>query len=327
MNVDARQALADLEVVLTASAPRYRRGDAALAAFWVLQAESLGLREFGIRMLAREFERLDGAGGIPAVPAAESDAPSSIGELDGTGMPGVVALAAAVRRASAATTSHGVGLVGVRGVGALGVLGLAARTLAAEGRVALIAAQAPAAVAPWGGRAPAVGTNPLAIALPRAGSMPLVVDYATSALTQAAVRGRAERGEALPHGSALGADGTETTDALAVAALLPDGLAGSLTGLLVELLAGAATGGRAPTGTPAATRGALVLAFDPAQAGGIGADRIAVSVGRDWTAAGGHLPARFDTLPVTADRLTGTLAVDDDSVAWLCARRDGSGRP
>lgn len=321
MRVTTAHLLADLRQTLSAAAPAADPADVARAAFWLVQAEQLGLGEFGIRMLVRELDRL---GNEDATAAANDGDGAAIGSIDATAIPGVVALASAVRRASEAVAAHGLALVGIRGAGALGILGLAARSLASQGAVAFIAAQSPAAVAPWGARVAAIGTNPLAIAAPRTEVPPLVVDYATSSLTLAAVHEARRTGALLPEGIALDAAGEPTVDPAAVAAVLPAGLAGSLTGLVVELLAGVAVGGRVTDPEARMSRGAVIVAFDPARAGGTDASAAAAALDRDWRAAGGHLPARFDVLGDGPDDLPGTLDIDEDAAAWLSDRVAGS---
>lgn len=293
-------------------------GDVVSAADWLTHAELLGMPGFGIEMLLRDLERLpdlpaqdrgsDAAGGITAITA-----------FDATGIPGPLALATAVRRAAESMAAHGIGVVGVRNVGALGVLGFAARALAERGAVALVAAQAPAFVAPWGGNRPAIGTNPLSVAAPRRRAAPLVADFATSPLTLAELRSRRAAGEAIPNGLAVDADGAPTTDASRVAAILPESLVGSLGGLLVELIAGVAVGGRGPAGAPAVGRGALILAIDPAAAGGGDVALDTAQLAADWRAAGGHVPARFDALPPSVTAVTEPITVSAASLAALRA--------
>lgn len=301
-------------------------GDVVSAADWLTHAELLGMPGFGIEMLLRDLERL------PDLPAQDrdkhpaqdrgSDAASGITAItafDATGIPGPLALATAVRRAAESMAAHGIGVVGVRNVGALGVLGFAARALAERGAVALVAAQAPAFVAPWGGNRPAIGTNPLSVAAPRQGAAPLVADFATSPLTLAELRSRRAAGEAIPNGLAVDADGAPTTDASRVAAILPESLVGSLGGLLVELIAGVAVGGRGPAGAPAVGRGALILAIDPAAAGGGDVALDTAQLAADWRAAGGHVPARFDALPPSVTAVTEPINVSAASLAALRA--------
>lgn len=320
-HLDAGAAQALVTGRLRQHAPETPSAELALASRWLVEAELLGLPDFGIGMLRRDLERL-AAGSTAAAPAEPSgpvsDAPTA--SIDATGRPGILALARATVAAAQRATPHGSAIVGIRGAGALGVLGLAARELAERGFVAFLAAQAPPIVAPWGGTQPVVGTNPIAIAVPRPDAPPLVVDYATAPATMAALRRHRADGSPLPAGLAIDVDGAETTDASRLAALVPASLLGSLTGLVVELLAGVVTGGR---GAADGTRGAILIAVD---ARGTGAADVAAGAARlaeDWRAAGGHLPARFDALPTRATALAeppapaGTVALDQPTADWL----------
>lgn len=289
-------------------------GDFTTAARWLVQAEQLGLAGFGVSMLLRDLERLGAEAPRADYAGSGADAPLA---LDAAGLPGPVVLAAAVRRATAAASSSGIGFVGIRGVGALGVLGLAVREAAGRGFFALATAQAPAMVAPWGGASPAIGTNPIAFAAPRAGAGPLTVDFATSALTFAAVRAHLASGEPLPSGAAIDAAGAATSDARAVHALLGESRVASLAGLFVELFAGSATGGR--DATHSATRGAAVLVVNPALTGGVDAADSVASVASDWAAAGGHVPARFDALAAPGTPVSGTVTLSRAALAGIAS--------
>src|SRR5690606_16056203 len=135
------------------------------------------------------------------------------------------------------------------------------RVIADEGYIGFGAAHAPPFVAPEGGRRAVVGTNPIGFA---AGSGPdrLVFDTATSGITMAALKAARQSGGQLAAGAAIDASGAPTDDPAQAAALLPrGGLIGSLTGLMVEVLAGVASGARGQ----ADGRGVFMLALDPAR--------------------------------------------------------------
>ncbi|MFD6055242.1 Ldh family oxidoreductase [Agromyces sp. NPDC060279] len=314
-SLDAGAAQALVLDRLRGAAPDAPLAELELASRWLVEAELLGLPDFGIGMLRRDLDRLTAGPSAAerAEPPVTASAPATA-SIDATGRPGIVALARATESAAQRAAANGSAVVGIRGAGALGVLGLAARGLAEQGLVAVIAAQAPPIVAPWGGTQPVVGTNPIAIAVPRPDTPPLVVDYATAPATMAALRRHRADGSALPAGLAIDAEGAETTDASRLAALVPTSLLGSLTGLVVELLAGVVTGGR---GAADGTRGAILIAVD---AGGTGAADVAAGAARfadEWRAAGGHLPARFDALPPRTTALAGRIALDGTTTAWL----------
>ena len=84
--------------------------------------------------------------------------------------------------------------------------------IARAGFVVIHTVSAPAAVAPFGGTRPALGTNPIAFGFPTEGD-PLVIDMGTSAFMGTDLHFRARIGAPIPEGVALGPDGQPTTDA------------------------------------------------------------------------------------------------------------------
>ena len=66
-----------------------------------------------------------------------------------------------------------------------GAAGLPCEELARQGLVALLFANTPGAIAPWGGSKPVFGTNPIAFAAPLNGRDPVVVDLAVSKVARA----------------------------------------------------------------------------------------------------------------------------------------------
>ncbi len=67
-------------------------------------------------------------------------------------------------------------------------------------------------VAPYGGREAALGTNPIAFSFPNADGPPVTLDFATAATAAGKVRVAQARGQELPEGALLTADGRPTTD-------------------------------------------------------------------------------------------------------------------
>jgi (2R)-3-sulfolactate dehydrogenase (NADP+) len=128
-----------------------------------------------------------------------------------------------------------------------GQLGPHVERLAKEGLVALMVSNTPGAMAPWGGRTPLLGTNPIAFAAPREGASPLVIDLSLSVAARGKVIAARRRGEAIPEGLALDAEGRPTTDPSAALAgtMVPSGGAkGAALALMVEVLAAALTGAK-----------------------------------------------------------------------------------
>ncbi|SFB85564.1 (2R)-3-sulfolactate dehydrogenase (NADP+) [Bosea sp. CRIB-10] len=261
---------------------------ATLAASALVEADVLGLPRFGIAMLD-EWS-------ADAAPLPAAGEPQAISWRDCSACFAPLAVASATLDLEAAARQFGLAAVFLRGIRGVGRLAPFVRHLADAGLVGLAGAEGPPFVAPHGGTKAVIGTNPLAIAMGR-GEGRIVIDVASSSATMADIRNARATGQPLPAGIALDAKGRPTSIAAEVAALLPrGGQVGSLLGLVVELIAGVAGGGR---GDPKG-RGVVLLAFDPAAAGEtIDWQGKLAGLKSDWTTGGGHWP-RGGGLPTEA---------------------------
>jgi hydroxycarboxylate dehydrogenase B len=151
-----------------------------------------------------------------------------------------------------------------------GRIGEWAERVAAAGMVGMAAGagpHGPYSVAPHGGAGGALGTNPIAWALPRAeGRAPILLDYATSAVAQGKLQVARAKGEPVPDGCILDSNGRPTNDVeefFAGGLLLPfAGHKGYALSVVVELLAVGLSGGdQVPAGQRASCL--LVQAIDP----------------------------------------------------------------
>jgi uncharacterized oxidoreductase len=106
-------------------------------------------------------------------------------------------------------------------------------------------------VAPPGGTAPRLGTNPLALGVPHEDT-PLILDFSTSATAEGKVRVKRIAGQACPEGWLLDSQGRPTTDPETLYAdppgtILPMGGPHAYRGfglaLMIEILTGALSGG------------------------------------------------------------------------------------
>ena len=88
-----------------------------------------------------------------------------------------------------------------------GVVGRHVERLAEMGLLALAFANTPKAMAPWGGRQPLFGTNPLAFAAPQRSKPPIVVDLALSQVARGKILTAAQKGEPIPAGWAVDDEG------------------------------------------------------------------------------------------------------------------------
>lgn len=139
----------------------------------------------------------------------------------------------------------GVALMAVRNSHHAGVLGFPVADLAREGLLALGFANSPASLAPYGGSRVTFGTNPLAMACPRKNAPPLVIDLSMGLLARGKILQAAKKGELIPEGAAVDAQGNPTRDPAKAfdGALLPfGGPKGYALALLVEIMSAALTG-------------------------------------------------------------------------------------
>lgn len=126
-----------------------------------------------------------------------------------------------------------------------GVAGAPVEAAARHGYLALAFSNAPSAIAPWGGKLPLFGTNPIAFACPRRDGDPLLIDLSLSKVARGKVMLAKIKSEPIPEGWALDTEGLVTTDpdAAIAGSMVPAGDAkGAALALMVELLTAGLTG-------------------------------------------------------------------------------------
>ena len=141
---------------------------------------------------------------------------------------------------------NGIAFAGVRNSAHVGVMGIHLLPVAEAGLVGFAFTNSPAAIPPWGGKKALFGTNPVAAVFPRKGKQPLVIDLALTTVVRGKIMMAMRKGERIPEGWALGADGRPTTDpkeAIERGSLFPIGGAkGAMLALVFELICAALTG-------------------------------------------------------------------------------------
>jgi (2R)-3-sulfolactate dehydrogenase (NADP+) len=203
----------------------------------------------------------------------------------------------------AVVAETGIALAAIRRSHHFGQAGAHCEKLAEKGLVAFVFGNAPKSIAPWGGRSPLFGTNPIAFAAPLAdGAPPLVIDLAVSRVARGKIMAADKAGRPIPEGWALDADGNPTTDAKAALAgtMIPIGEAkGAALALMVEVMAAALVGASLAfeasslfTGEGAAPDlGQTVIAIDPGMtSAGAYAERMASLVAAIEAEEGVRLP-------------------------------------
>ncbi|MCJ2084840.1 Ldh family oxidoreductase [Methylobacterium sp. E-005] len=264
-------------------------------------AEADGLKGHGLSRVAPYGAQVrTGKVAGDAVPRAEQPRPGllAIDAAYGFAYP---ALDLALEALPGLARHQGIAAAGIRRSHHCGAAGRPVEALAERGCVALLFANTPAAMAPWGGRQAVFGTNPLAFACPLPGRAPIVIDLALSKVARANIVGAARRDAPIPEGWALDSEGRPTTDAKAAldGTMVPLGDAkGTALALMVELLAAGLVGARFAgeassfldaAGDPPGT-GQLIIALDAAALSPDAPERFAVLAGAIEGQDGARLP-------------------------------------
>jgi len=296
-----------------------------------------GTSEPAARSVARALTQAEADGqaghGLSRVPAYAAQAAS--GKVDGHAVPDAQQVGSAALRIDARNgfafpaldlaVDEIAGLLPVTGIAVaaitrshhFGAAGLSAEALADRGFVALVFGNSPKAIAPWGGKAGVFGTNPVAFAAPRRAADPLVIDMSLSKVARGKVMVAAQRGEPIPEGWALDAEGRPTTDAKAAlqGTMVPMGDAkGAALVMMVELLAAGLTG---------ANFGFEASSFFTAEGPPPGVGQLVIGID-PGPLSGGAFASRLEVLTAAIlDQLGTRLPGDRRQSAREAARRDG----
>jgi uncharacterized oxidoreductase len=176
---------------------------------------------------------------------------------------------------------YGVAVVGIRNASHVGRVGAWAEQAAAAGMISLHFVNTSGAgilVAPFGGSDRRLSVNPIAMGVPRPGADPIIHDMSTGIIAAGKVRVAQNKGEQVPEGCLIDAQGQPTRDPNALFADPPGALLtlgghkGYGLSIFCEVLAGALTGGGSShPDNPDADRvvnGMLSILIDPERMGG-----------------------------------------------------------
>jgi (2R)-3-sulfolactate dehydrogenase (NADP+) len=253
--------------------------NAAAVARALVAAEADGLKGHGlVRVPSYAVQAKAGKVDGFATPVASRNAPGvlAVDAANGFAYPALDLATAALPDIARA---QGVAVAPIRRSHHCGAAGHPVEKLARSGLVAMLFANTPAAIAPWGGARGLFGTNPIAFACPVPGGFPIVVDLSLSSVPRGHILAAKQKGEAIPEGWAFDAAGRPITDpdeALKGTIAPVGGAKGAALALMVELLAAGMTGANYAAeassffddkGPPPGT-GQLIIAFDPVAIGG-----------------------------------------------------------
>jgi len=219
--------------------------DAINVARCLAAADLRGIDSHGVIRLPVYLQRLE-KGFIETRTRLEVVAESpSTALLDANNGWGATAGAEAMKMAVAKARETGVGVVAVRNSNHFGIAAHYALMAVRDDMIGLALTNSSPSMAPWGGNAKLLGTNPICIAVPTGGKWPLVYDGATSTVARGRLVVARERKQAIPPDWALDPKGQPTTDPEVglLGTLMPlGGYKGYGLALMVDVLCGVLTG-------------------------------------------------------------------------------------
>jgi ureidoglycolate dehydrogenase (NAD+) len=173
------------------------------------------------------------------------EAAPAVARVDGANALGPLVGLRALDEAMARARRCGIGAAFARNSNHFGAIAPYSLAAAEEGFASLIGSNASTTIAPTGGAETRVGNNPLAVAVPRPGGRPFILDMAMSVVARGKIRAALQRGESIPEAWATDRYGNPTRDPKAALEgfLLPfGGYKGYGLALAVDLLAGVLAG-------------------------------------------------------------------------------------
>jgi len=219
--------------------------DAATVAACLVRADLRGVDTHGVVRLPGYLDRLRRGLINPNPTLCPEEVTPVAAALDGQNGFGFVVATRAMREAIDRGRRYGIGVVSVRRSTHFGMAANYALQAIEAGMVALVFTNASPAMPPWGGREALLGTSPLAAGVPGGRLGSYVLDMSPAVAARGKIRLAARRGEKIPPGYALDAEGRMTTDPTAAlqGVVLPvGGPKGSGLSMLMDILCGVLSG-------------------------------------------------------------------------------------
>ena len=252
------------------------QANAQIVADHLVNADLAGHASHGVMRVAQYWDAIQAGELHPDAEPRPIQEQGAVATLDGENVFGQVAGYRATELAVSKARTNGIAGVTVRRCGHSGRLGAYAKQAADEGMVSIVTVNAGGggqSVAPFGGAAPRLATNPIAIGAPTDGEFPILLDFATSMAPEGKIRDYARRGEPLPDGWIVDASGAPSNNPqdfydTSGGAILPlggtAGYKGFALAFMVDVLAGALSGAGCCSGEEVPPQdGILVIVLNP----------------------------------------------------------------
>jgi len=219
--------------------------DAEIVAHCLVSADLRGVDTHGIARLPVYLDRVR-RGLINAKPNLKPERVTPVAAtLDGQNAFGFVVGMRAIEEAIAMAADYGIGVVSARRSTHFGMAASYALPAIEAGFMVMVFSNASPAMPPWGGKDGLLGTNPFCVGAPGGKLPPFLLDMSPAVAARGKVRRAQRRGETIPLGYALDAEGRPTTDPTAAlgGVVLPIGTyKGSGISMMMDIFGGVISG-------------------------------------------------------------------------------------
>lgn len=219
----------------------------------LVAANLRGIDSHGVHLLAYYLKHIEGGTMSATNQGRVVSESGGCLSYDGENGLGQVAAKHCCGHAIRLADEHGIAMVTARETNHFGACFWWAREIARTGKLALVFCNASSLVAPWQGKEPRFGTNPICIAVPPSGSdgqEPFLLDMATTTVAANKIfKAWINQQPEIPTGWAMDREGTPTTDTEAAyrGLVMPlGGYKGYGLAMMVEILCSILSGGAMP---------------------------------------------------------------------------------
>jgi len=186
--------------------------DAQITINSLVECDLRGVHSHGVQRLRWYADRLRKGGTNPQPNIRVIQETDTTALVDGDSGLGQVVSQKALDLAIQKALGRGVGIVSVRNSHHFGACAYWVEQALKHDLIAICTTNGGPILAPWGGLTPSLGTNPIGVAIPAGREKPIVFDMATSIVAGGKLDMAISKGECIPEGWALDANGRPTTD-------------------------------------------------------------------------------------------------------------------
>ncbi|EZF68653.1 hypothetical protein H105_08674 [Trichophyton soudanense CBS 452.61] len=240
--------------------------NASIVAKCLVDADLRGVDTHGINRIPSYMERIRQGVLDPKASPSLTQVTPVVARVDGHNAFGFISATMAMDHAIEMAKEFGIGMVSVHNSNHFGMSASFVRQAVDANMMSLIFTNSSPALPVWGGKERLMGASPIACGAPSGpNSPPFILDLAFSVAARGKIYKAHRRGEAIPEGWALDANGSHTTDPAAAlrGVMLPiGGPKGSALSIMMDVFSGVLSG--------SSFAGHVTGPYDPSKPAGVG---------------------------------------------------------